>query len=86
MSRLTSNQQAAQKRIAQKRKIAQKKDFRRALLLKKFSELTQSRPATETIVDDSDEASECIVSVREYKQYLDNIKWRKFQPITVSQV
>ena len=84
--KLTNNQQAAQKRIAQKRKVQQKKDFRRALLLKKFSELTQSRPATETVVDDSDEVSACIVGVREYKQYLDNIKWRKFQPITVSQV
>ena len=87
MSRLTSNQQAAQKRIAQKRKIEQKKDFRRALLLKRFSELsTQPRPATQTVVDDRDEASACIVGVREYKQYLDNIKWRKFSPIIISQV
>ncbi len=83
--KLTSNQQAAQKRIAQKRKIAQKKEFRRALIFKKFSEPTQPRPATQTVVDDSDEISACILGVREYKKYLDNIKWRRFSPITVTQ-
>lgn len=85
MARLTSNQQAAQKRIAQKRKIEQKKAFRRALLLKKFSELTQTRPAIQTVVDDTDEASGAILEVREYKQYLDNIIRRKFEPIMVAQ-
>jgi hypothetical protein len=86
MSKLTNNQQAAQKRIAQKRKIQQKKEFRRALIFKKFSEpSTQPRPASPAVVDDSDEASECIAAVREYRQYLDHIKWRKFSPITVTQ-
>lgn len=80
--KLTNNQQAAQKRIAQKRKVQQKKAFQRALIFKKFSEPNEPRPAFTRVVDDSDEVSACIVGVREYRQYLDNIKWRKFEPIS----
>ena len=83
--KLTSNQQAAQKRIAQKRKVEAKKAFQRALIFKKFSEPNEPRPAFTRVVDDSDEVSACIAGVREYGQYLDNIKWRKFEPITISQ-
>ena len=81
--KLTSNQQAALKRIAQKRKVQKKREFRRALILKKFSEPNEPRPAFTRAVDDSDEVSECIVGVREYRQYLNNIKWRKFGPVCV---